>query len=777
MKARLLAVAKERKLPREQVETLLAEQTRQFDEIDRAPIEQRKQQIREQARAARETARAKAPITGVTGNIGSAIANRVNTAAFGLPQTAAAALAAPYMAHKLGSGLGEGFQFGREMIGDVLESSPVGATVGKLAAFTGPGGRVSRALGPSAARAATDAAFIAAGGQKLAQAAARMDHFGKRAATQIAAAYAGGTAASSLIQGVEGLQDERSLTEVGTDILQTAMSPLNVGLSVGLGTAAAGVRAKMDPETRRLLALARQRLPGFRPTPDMERPGSFWSGLVDYLRISPTGRTTAGKVAQEAVWDPMRAAVRRLKATSGASGNVARDIETAAGSVKRLLPGEGMRGEIKERIKQLGEAGVAGSEAAGETVSGSSWQIMGRAIEQIRARADRKRGAEGAHSAAFSAILDDLWSVARGPRRQTPIHQRTAGQQAYGKQFPSQPFVAGITQGDPKAPLVALEEIRQRLGALANFDERFKVPGGPTSRDVRDARILYGVTRAVIGRNSPQHLGQALEDIKQLRSFEKAFAPMAQVANVGDDVQIVEAMATRPDFRHRWPEYLKKTTLPEQQAMRGAYAARMMEEVFLGMDLGKPLAGQRILSRKNRLNELLRHGSSPYRREVVDRILGPAFRQELEDIAEVSTMVAKSPLIRAEGSETAGRLLFDQTVVSAARELPSATSDIIRGIGGAKMGLITQKVLGLTGLVWLARNVTQGRLSQILAKGMTQDPFLAGSAAIPAAMTAGGVGASRDLLRGGVETAIGGMNTAIPAIQAGVGLAQRGERR
>src|SRR5690606_12579130 len=106
----------------------------------------------------------------------STIANLGNQAALGAPAAAVSAALAPLTAMNRGVGLGEAFQLNRNLSNLALGANPTAQTVGTLGAFLNPSSPASRVA---------QAGFRAAGGARLAQAAASAPTLGQAAIAQL----------------------------------------------------------------------------------------------------------------------------------------------------------------------------------------------------------------------------------------------------------------------------------------------------------------------------------------------------------------------------------------------------------------------------------------------------------------------------------------------------------------------------------------------------------------------------------------------------------------
>lgn len=668
--------------------------------------------------ARRADAQAKYP--GVAGSVGPAIstlANYGNTAAGTLPAAAVAAGTAALGASDFpNASFADRYQLNKQKIDLALGASPTAATVGKVGAM----------LAPTPINAAAKLGFAAAGGTALASQAAQEGSLAMTFAKQAASAILGGAGATvaSDIPGdvVKVVSGEQSTGDTIRAEIGAAANPVNVAVGLGIAGLASLPRALATPAAVSLVQKAKNLIPNFKPTGDMYRdPSSFTSGVVDALSKTSAGRAAATSWLDENFYKPMSDSIASLKTAwgIGTSADAAAAREQGAGGVRSLLPVQGSIGSLGEKAIDIGRTRIATDPAM---VDHARITALAGVIDAMDTKAANLLGSEGPNSAAFLRLKRNIRDVAQ--------------------------------MGMP-APIGVLENWRQTLGDMANFE---KLSGGQQSllpnlkaRDIREAKSLYGAVRDIM-RGASAQTDQALEDIRAIRDQQRALSQIANVANLGDDKQLADAVFSAPNFQERWKTLSSVLPNDRLQALRGDYLGRFLEEVSLQRGFATDPKQALSLAAMRRLTGP--NSTGPFRQEIFDRVLGPSVRQELFDRGMVSDMVLRSGVGRAEGSQTASRQ-------DALRMVDSFTN--LAASGSGVLGLPSRAlygVLGFAGRLGLANSIINGRLATFLNNMATGVPVNGNQIASAAIHQGGGV----------IPIATAGANL----VGQGLGLAGRG---
>lgn len=629
----------------------------------------------------------------LAGTVGAGVASYGDEALFGIPSKVAAAATSPITALARGVPLGEAYQANRETIGEFLGGHPVASGAGRIAANFAP--TPISAVGTLGGR--------LAGMQKLAKGAAESFEAGRlglAAAKQMASAWTGAAGAIALTGAVEGAVEsgKEGVAKSIRDTFDTLTSPnLTTALTTALGLVPTAGRwlSKSDAETIKMIEAGKRLIPGFKPSAaEYQDKHSFVGSAIDYLSKTPAGRYFASQWLRRNYYEPMREAVTDLRKAFG-SGDQTRDLQEAAKGVRELVgggvdvSGRLTPGSLQTRAATAGHVGFgAGGNAP---VEHRKLTAIGKALDYLDARRTAQFGTEGARGEELSAVMSDARNLLSK------------------LQYVPETKSTNIT-------VQMLDNLRQRLGDIAGFGSEVWGKAGAAKAfsraDAREARKLYHVLRAVEQQSSP-HVDKALNAIRALRVEARKIGPLMAQGQL-DDIPILARTFEAKDFRQRWAAMERQMPTETIQALRGAYLGDFLDVVTRYADgkLGKVYFSAPSV-------DALWSGQTRFRREVFDAVLGSENREKIWEMAQASWAVRQG-FGRAEGSETAGRMIFAQEAKDA-RELAEAAEEFITN--PVLTNSLWRTVIGKVGGMAFAKSVLDGKIGQALIRASEGQPL------------------------------------------------------
>lgn len=642
-------------------------------------------QQREQARAEHPNlARASTPF--------SAVANYGNTTIPGVASTAAAALTAPVTAVSRGVGLRDAFGLNKDLADLALGANRAGQTIGTMAAY----------FTPTPISKVSQLAAGAAGADKLAKIAANSSNMSRSVALQIVSGAAAGgaaTAATELASLPGRALGGESVVDATSESIRRTVQGLAMGAAmggvVGLARAPLTQDARAAQDLIKRAKASRILKANFEPTPDMLRdPEGAVAGTVDTIGRSVTGRRQLQSWLSDHFYRPLQEWNQRMRARVGAT-DLADDTAAGAGAVRRLLVGEADDvGLLAARRQEIGQQALASARARRIPIHPEGTIRVNRLMDALDQRAASLKESIPARGGRLGRIMKDTRSVLRGG--------------------------ANVAQ---------LEELRQRLTPIANFDKARAGTPLFSDRDVREAKRLYSAISLAM-KKSDGVVKSAMVDMQQVRQAERSLREVVRNANLGDDKQLLDAVFQAANFQRRWATITRQLPQERVQALRGAYLAEFLDSMAVHRGTAirpKDALGWAAL-RKNL------DGSGKFRREVFDAVLGPSVRAELEDASRVSDLVLRT-VGRHEGSQTAGREATMQ-VFEAGQEMLSTGA--MMGANPSMFQIASNKVLGLAGLAALYSGLLNGRIARFLNEMASGAVVTTGSQLAPAVAAAGG---------------------------------------
>lgn len=625
--AKLRAMVASGEIKKERVPALVAERGRRFQEKANARRQelQRMIQARREAMGSSGTLAALRPVT-------SAVMNFGESASFGLAPKIGGAIAGALSPTKT---VGEGIEEAQLQL-EALSSPTAGARMGALAgtiggAFAGPRAVVGRGVDTLARLGAAPFAARAAQAGTLGRG---IFEIGKAAA-----ATSANVGVSELIEGVVTGRDAEQIADRVKLGLMFA-GPLSV-VSGGLSTAFR--TREVDQAGMALLQRAQRIMPNFRPTPDVLRQGSETQGFFRSLANVPGGRGVIARYMSERIYTPIRDALDDMQRAIGPSNAGGR----AAKALGEIVPPEGARSFANVRKGIQAQAFQA---EGGEIVDPNLWRGVLGALGGTNKRARLALGSEGPRGSSMSSIVSSIQTMNKKFMRE--LHAARAAGRA--------PRI-GVKVQD-------LENIRQRLGELAGYEDIARATrdvAGISARDSRDARVLYHAVTQAMRQQSPA-VDQAFNATKALRAAQKELEPLVGAARNFDPDQLVSQVFSGKNPVRRLRLLRRRMSGAENEALAGAYFGDFLRQ--LSRDAGD---GRRLLTQtmRNAFN-----GNGRFRAALFDEVVGgPKTRRDLMDLAEILERTAPA---RAEGSPTAGRAL-DALVASGTVNLPKLALDVM----------------------------------------------------------------------------------------------------